>query len=247
MLGTRFVERNAQKLPQRQAVGAPPGDPPLTVDPFEVPHQQHAEIDARRDRALPASLDLLVERLAPLLDPAVEAGFGEQHVEGLVEGMPLRARELLRRDKQRLLPRFLPPSHRHREPSVTAAPDRPREDNKPRSIVAASGGILQHAAKARRSATGSPPLILSGSRPSSFRTPTPQPKNSAVTSRSLSTPAAMFSERRLNVTLRGITIQRGGNKPRSAQPRDRQPWRPGSRPSVDASANKCGGLLGRQR
>jgi hypothetical protein len=30
---------------------------------------------------------------------------------------------------------------------VTAAPDRPREDNKPRSIAAASGGILQHAAK----------------------------------------------------------------------------------------------------
>jgi len=64
----------------------------------------------------------------------------------LTERMPLRARKLLRRDKQQLLPRDFPPSHRHREPSQTAVPDRRSEDSRTRAVVAASEGALQRAA-----------------------------------------------------------------------------------------------------
>ena len=40
----------AQKFTQRQAVGAAPFQPALTVDAFEVAHQQHPEIAPRRQR-----------------------------------------------------------------------------------------------------------------------------------------------------------------------------------------------------
>ena len=65
--GVVFVERNAQELRQRAAVAAPPGDAPLRVDPLEVADQQHAEVDARRDRfaADPGGVVRLAQRLRP--------------------------------------------------------------------------------------------------------------------------------------------------------------------------------------
>ena len=58
--GVAFVERNAQEVPQAEAVRAPPGDAALAVDAFEVAHQQHPKIDARRDRRLAAFFLLCV-------------------------------------------------------------------------------------------------------------------------------------------------------------------------------------------
>ena len=48
MVRHRFPAAEEQELPQRQAVGAAPLDAALTVDPFEVADQRHAEIPTRR-------------------------------------------------------------------------------------------------------------------------------------------------------------------------------------------------------
>jgi hypothetical protein len=84
----------------------------LAVDPFEVAHQQHAKVHARRNAAAAAALPRLVVPAAAAFDPGIEAGRQQQGVELHIERMPLAPRQLVRRDEQRLLP-ILPHAHRH--------------------------------------------------------------------------------------------------------------------------------------
>src|SRR5688572_20387403 len=49
-----FIQRSAQKLTQRQAIVTSPGNSPLAVDPLEITHQQHAEVNAGRNARLAA-------------------------------------------------------------------------------------------------------------------------------------------------------------------------------------------------
>ena len=112
-VGRGLVQRNAQELPQAQAVGAPPGDAPLAVDALEVTDQQHAKVHARRNRWLAALLFLLVVLLATPFDPVIEVGFGQQGVELLIKRMTRRLRQAVGHDEQRLLP-LLSLTHRHR-------------------------------------------------------------------------------------------------------------------------------------
>jgi hypothetical protein len=81
----RFPERDAEEGPQGEAVAAPPGDGPLGVEALEVPDEEHAEGDARRDRLPADAVGVVLPAEAP--DVAVEAGVGEQAVEPIVEGV----------------------------------------------------------------------------------------------------------------------------------------------------------------
>jgi hypothetical protein len=157
VIGGRFVERDAQELSQAQAIGAPPGDPALTVNDFEVTYQEHPKVHAGRNRRLPA---LFVGRVMPLtaaFDPAVELGLGQQLVELLIEGMPRRFGQSVGQDEQSLLP---PPplAHRHRcalravgQPfagMISRASSPPSRAAAPRSTSGANA-ILQRAARVR--------------------------------------------------------------------------------------------------
>src|SRR5438270_6739891 len=107
----------------------PPGDATLTLDPLEITDEHHAEVHPRRD-ALPApNVVTLVILFAPRLDPSVESGLSQQQVEFLVERMPRRMSQLIRRNEQRLLPRR-PLAHRHRK-SLPNMANRPRQSTMP--------------------------------------------------------------------------------------------------------------------
>jgi hypothetical protein len=112
-VGRRLTQRNPQELPQAETVGAPPGDAALTIDPFEVAHQQHAEVDPWRNRRLPALFLLCVVPLATPLDPMIEVGFGQQRVEPLIKRMTSRLRQTVGHHEQRFLP-LSSLTHRHR-------------------------------------------------------------------------------------------------------------------------------------
>jgi hypothetical protein len=102
MVGRLFAERDAQEFSQAEAVGTPPGDAPLRAEALEVAHQQHPEVDARRNTG-PAQRVMIV-RLTEPFDELVEAGFSQQLVELAVKDMPFRTRQLVHRDpKGRLL------------------------------------------------------------------------------------------------------------------------------------------------
>ena len=70
MVGRGLTQRHAQKRPQAEAVGTPPGDAALAVDALEVSDQQHAKVHAWRNDRLAALLFLLVKRPAAAFDPA---------------------------------------------------------------------------------------------------------------------------------------------------------------------------------
>src|SRR3954469_1324875 len=114
MVRRGFRQRDSQELPQGQAVSAPPGDPPLAVDPLEIADQEHPEVHARRQRRLAARLLFFVVPPAAILPPAVKARLGQQLVELPVKRMARRPRQLRRSYEQLFLPLTLPPTHRHR-------------------------------------------------------------------------------------------------------------------------------------
>src|SRR5581483_12313035 len=77
--------RDAEEGPRRPAIAAPPGDGPLGVEALEVADEEHAEVDARGDGV--SAFTVGIVGLAKVLGVAVEAGFGEQGVELVVEGV----------------------------------------------------------------------------------------------------------------------------------------------------------------
>src|SRR5436190_2340605 len=111
MIGCGLVDGNAEELCQRAAIAAPPGDAALGGDAFEVADEDHAKVNARRDR-WPTELGGIVW-LATLFDPLVELGLRQELIEFLVEGMPRRLRQLRRGNPKPLLFSFaFPQSHR---------------------------------------------------------------------------------------------------------------------------------------
>jgi hypothetical protein len=93
VIGHRIARAEPQELPQRQAIGAAPGDPALAVQAFEVTHEQHPEVAPGRDRRPSHARGAM--RRAAILDPAVEPGLIEHHVQPVVKHVPGRARRLL--------------------------------------------------------------------------------------------------------------------------------------------------------
>src|SRR5882672_11334917 len=101
MFGRAFVDGNAEELRQRTAVAATPGDAALRADALEVAHEDHAKVDARRNR-WPTELGGVI-RLAAFFDPAIKVGFGQHLVQFLIERMPRRFRQLGGGDPKPLL------------------------------------------------------------------------------------------------------------------------------------------------
>ena len=66
------VQLVAQKLPQRQRLRAPPRDPPLRIDPLQIPHHKHPEVHPRR-HARPAQTLRVVLRARLLAEPVEPA------------------------------------------------------------------------------------------------------------------------------------------------------------------------------
>jgi len=64
---------------------------PLRADAFEIADQQHAKVDARRNRR--AADVVMVIRPADLLDRAVEVGFSQQPIELAIKHVPFRLRQ----------------------------------------------------------------------------------------------------------------------------------------------------------
>ena len=89
----RFLRgRVAQELGQRAAVAAPPGNAALRGEALEVTDQDHTEVSAGRDRR--AALLIGVVRVAQLLQPGVETGFGQELIQPAVERVAGRLRQV---------------------------------------------------------------------------------------------------------------------------------------------------------
>src|SRR5450759_3943864 len=108
-----LIQRNAHKASQRQRVRQPPGYAALRPDALEIPDQQRAKVNPRRQRRPP--IPGRIELRAPLLDKLVEALALQQLVQLLVKRMSRSCCQLRVRDPQPLL--LLPllaRAHRHR-------------------------------------------------------------------------------------------------------------------------------------
>ena len=112
MVGRQFAQRDAQKFSQAEAVGTPPGDAPLRAEALEVAHQQHPEVDARRN-AGPAH-GVVIVRLTEPFHELVEAGFTQQLVELAIKDMPFRPRQRIHCDPEGRLLLLIAVSQRHR-------------------------------------------------------------------------------------------------------------------------------------
>ena len=114
MIRHRRPALKQQKLSQAQAVGTPPLDPALAVDPFKIPDQQHPKIPTRRKRPAAARLRGIV-RAAKTLNERIELRQAEDFLQAIVERMALRTRQLRPAQQQVALPLFLP-TKRHPSP-----------------------------------------------------------------------------------------------------------------------------------
>ena len=82
MLRRVLMQFVPEKLPQRQTVSTPPRDTSLRIDALEVPHKDHAEVDARWNaRTTTVFVKLLAQRLSKL----VELPVAEHTVEGIIK------------------------------------------------------------------------------------------------------------------------------------------------------------------
>src|SRR5271157_3763589 len=109
-----LVQSNAHKTPQRQRVRQPPGNAALRPHALEIPDQQRAKVDPRRQRR--PSVLRRIELRTPLLDKLVKALGFQQLIQLLVEGMPRRRGQFGVRDPQSLLLlSLLARAHRHSE------------------------------------------------------------------------------------------------------------------------------------
>ena len=93
MIRHPLVHLHPEKRAQRERVRAPPLEPALRLDPFEVPHEEHPKVHARRDRRSTRLVVRLEGRRAQRLHPAVERGLLQQLVERLVKPMARRPRQ----------------------------------------------------------------------------------------------------------------------------------------------------------
>ena len=90
-----------QKLPQRQAVSTPPGNAALRIQPLEVTHKDHAEVDPWRN---PRPTVVFVIRFAQRLDEFIKAAIAEQTIQSVVKHVTDRARQFRRGHPKLFLP-----------------------------------------------------------------------------------------------------------------------------------------------
>jgi hypothetical protein len=83
-----FAAAELQELPERQAVGATPGDAALALQALETAHEQHPEVAPGRDRRPPDPAR--VARRAQTLDLTVEPDVVEHRVQAIVEHLSRR-------------------------------------------------------------------------------------------------------------------------------------------------------------
>jgi len=100
-----------EKVPQGQTVATAPGNPTLRVDPLEVAHQQHAEVDPRWYRRTPLRLGVVRRTLR--LGESIERRLRQQRVQPRVEGMPRERGKLV-------VATHIPCSRSPRRPSAIA-------------------------------------------------------------------------------------------------------------------------------
>lgn len=100
VIGRSVARAIAEELGERTAVVTTLSDAALAVDAFEEADEQHAKVDARRNRRLTAFLFRFVILLAAALEPRVKLGRGEQSVEFLIERMAGRAGQVLGGNKE---------------------------------------------------------------------------------------------------------------------------------------------------
>src|SRR5574340_52258 len=91
MVGRLLDQRDAQECPQGKTVAATPSDAALRADTLEVTHQQHAKVNARRNRR-PTQVAMVVRPALPL-DPSIKPRLGEKLVQLSIEHMPFRLRQ----------------------------------------------------------------------------------------------------------------------------------------------------------
>ena len=96
-----LVHGDAQEAPNRQRVRRAPGDAPLRVNAFKVPHQQRAKVDARRE-TWPATGGG-VEPLALPFDKRIETVGVQQGVHSTIERVGDRLGQVGRRDPEGFL------------------------------------------------------------------------------------------------------------------------------------------------
>ena len=96
-------EREAEELPHRDTVGAPPGNAALAVQPLKVSAEAPAEVSARRNPDAPARLGV---GSAKGFDERIKLGWGEHGIALGVAGMAGAAGQFCRRDEEFLRPWF---------------------------------------------------------------------------------------------------------------------------------------------
>ena len=110
VVGGALVKLEAEKLPERQAVGAAPLQATFAGDALEIPDQMHPEVSPRRQRR--GAHRLGVEGLALALDEAIEPSGRQLRLETVVKDMPRRLGQLIPQHHHLALPSTLP-THRH--------------------------------------------------------------------------------------------------------------------------------------
>src|SRR5579862_1329235 len=112
MIRRRLVQPHPQEPPQRQRVTRPPSDPPLRIDPLEIPDQQQPEVHPGRQARPPPPRR--IKPPAPPFHKLVEAALLEQLVQALIKRMTRSLRQRSLRHPHLFLPFLIfPSSHRH--------------------------------------------------------------------------------------------------------------------------------------
>lgn len=100
MIRDRLLGRKLEKIPKRKRIGAPPLDPALAVDAFEIPHEVHPKIPAGWNRGTPL---VGIKGLAQLLGEGVEAGFPQNLLKTVVKSVSTGPGNLIPGQKHRSL------------------------------------------------------------------------------------------------------------------------------------------------
>ena len=88
VIGRPLIQPNAQKLPQSERIGQPPGDATFAIESFKETNHHDPEVEPRCQRR--TSQFLVIELSALGLAKAIEARLVENLVEPLVERVARR-------------------------------------------------------------------------------------------------------------------------------------------------------------
>jgi hypothetical protein len=129
----RFIQREVQKLANRERVPGAPGDAALRIDALEVADQQQPKVHAGRQARAPHGLG--VKRAARPFNELVELLLVEQGVQASIKWMRGRRRQIGGGDPEIMLtPSLASGAHRHRRQCST-------RDRSCRSLLSASATL----------------------------------------------------------------------------------------------------------